>query len=528
MTTFSKYGSAAQLMGSNRLPVPDLLLSAAQRNPESICVCGRSLDDGAVTYAGMANLVGRFTQQLAALGVKSGSHVSIMLPRSLAYVVAYFAALARGAVVVPLGPELTEREVAADIAYCDVEFAICNSRTAIRHPQGIATLCADTVPVDGSLGSPANSDGFSILEESISSIDCSAPALMLHTSGSISRPKRVVLSHANLTSNALAHAASIDARDRDRVLIALPMHFGYCNTAQLLAHIGTGGTLVFAPEGFSPAAFCRSVERYAVTTTTLVPAMMYAIDSHDDLQSHNLSSLRCITFGGGHTNPGLLRRLAARLPDVDFIQTYGQTEAGPRVTTRRRSEKKPHSVGLPIPGVRISIRDNGDRELDCGQEGEVCVRSPGVMLGYYKRPEETAAVLSDGWLHTGDLGYISPEGELELVGRLRNMIIRAGVNIYVEQIEEFLIGHPAIAEVAVTSEPHELQGEVPVALLVPSSRGPVDDGELLSFCRTGLASYKIPIRFEWVSALPRTYNGKIARSDLGKSRVAERQRALSS
>lgn len=489
--------------------IPSLLLDAARKTPDAVMLSAAAdIGECPVTFARLAGVVAVVCRQLADAGVGSGSHVSIMLPRSLSYVVAYFAALSRGAVAVPLGPELTAQEVFADLNYCDVTLSVCNSQTARKHP------AIPKVLVDAKADWVSGMDELTEWARCIDQVDPAKAALLLHTSGSMSHPKRVALTHANVVSNARAHADSICARASDCVLIALPMHFGYCNTAQLVAHVDKTSRLVLAGDGFSPASFCRAVERHKVTMSTLVPTMLHALAAFERLGSYDLSSLRCIAFGGARMEPAVLRRLAVRLPHVDFVQTYGQTEAGPRVTARHRAETDPNDVGTPIAGVTISIRGPDDRALGPGEVGEVCVRGPGVMLGYYKRPQDTAETLRGGWLHTGDLGYINAQGGLELAGRIGNVIIRAGMNVYPEQIEEFLASHPSIAESAVLGEPHPIQGEVPIALLVPSAAGPVGDDELFRFCRKGLAAYKIPVRFEWRRELPRTYNHKISRGEL--------------
>jgi long-chain acyl-CoA synthetase len=482
-----------------------LLADQARRTPNEIVVrCqGRS-----TTYSELTDSALALATALAARGIRAGDHVSICLPRSERYLLAYFAIAALGAVIVPIGPDLTAREIASDIGYCDVRLAITDAPGRSKHPNDVPVLILEPMvdvhpPRDGSRAAlPAPM------------ADPNSPAILLHTSGSLGRPKRVVLSHGNVLSNARAHARSTGFVRSDRVLITLPMHFGYCNTAQILCHIALGGRLVLLPHLFTPASFCAAVEREGVTTVTLVPTLIHALAAYEGMAAHDLSSLRTICFGGGPIAPDVLARAARALPHVEFVQTYGQTEASPRITTMRQAQSAPRCVGQAIAGVSLTIRDETGAVLPPRAIGEICVSGPGVMLGYYRREAETADVLRNGVLHTGDLGYLDETGRLFLVGRRRNLIIRAGINIYPEEVEEHLKSHPDVSDAVVLGEDDESAGEIPIAIVVPSTGRAPSEPELLRHCRTGLAPYKIPARFILRAQVPRTYNGKVAREQL--------------
>ncbi|HEX2095587.1 MAG TPA: class I adenylate-forming enzyme family protein [Longimicrobiaceae bacterium] len=502
----------------------DVLPAAASRHPRHTALVYGS---ERISYAGLCERARRVAAALRSHGVEEADAVGIRLPRSPEYVAAYFGAAMAGAVIVPLNPELTPRELCDDLDYCDVRLLVTDgadpellreleSRCPSLHTVLLVPGAGEGSPPPGAsrlrmypLGPAGGEEG----EVSPPAVDPGRLALLLHTSGTTSAPKRVMLSHRGLLANARSHSASLRLRPEDRALVALPLFFGYCNTAQMLSHLLLGGTLVLLPGPFTPGKLCRLVESERVTTFTAVPTLLFYLLRYERLAEHDLSSLRFVSFGGSVMPPERLEELARVLPGVGFAQTYGLTEASPRITTLPPEEAhaRSGSVGRPIPGVEVRIVDEAGYPREAFRTGEVVVRGPSLMLGYYRRPEATAQVLRDGWLHTGDLGYLDGEGYLYLVGRKKNVIIRGGVNVYPEEIEEYLLRHPGVAEVLVERDPHPIQGEVPVARIVLREGASLRDAELAAFCRRGLTALKVPTRFELVSALPRTYNQKLRR-----------------
>jgi long-chain acyl-CoA synthetase len=321
-----------------------------------------------------------------------------------------------------------------------------------------------------------------------------------------------MLSHEGLVVNQWAHAQSVGLRSSDRALVTLPLYFGYCNTAQILAHLALGGFLVLAPYShFAPVAFCRLIEEHGVTVTTVVPAMLEMLVGLRNLRRFDLSSLRMICFGGSGLSEDRQAVVQAALPHVELVQTYGQTEAGPRVTTLRGPDAagRPGSAGFPIAGVTVDVVDDAGLPLPTGLAGEVRVRSPGTMLGYYRQPEKTAEVLTANGLLTGDLGRLDADGFLYLVGRRRNLILTGGINVYPEEVESYLEESPGVAEALVYGQAHPILGEVPVAEVVP--RRPVSAEEILLHARKGLALHKVPRAVRLVKALAKTPSGKKVR-----------------
>jgi long-chain acyl-CoA synthetase len=241
--------------------------------------------------------------------------------------------------------------------------------------------------------------------------------------------------------------------------------------------------------------------------------MLHTLVQNPPAEQHAISSLRYVCFGGGPMPVETLRRLIEGFPGVGFVHTYGQTEAAPRVTALLPQDRlgRLGSIGKPIPGVSVRLLSDDGKIAAPGEIGEIVVQGPNVMLGYYKRPADTAQVLRPDGLWTGDLARMDADGYLYLIGRRKNIVISGGINIYPEELEECLLGHPAVQEVVVMGEPHDVLGESPVAFVVRKPGTTASAEELLQHCATRLAQYKWPSRIEFRDSLSKTYNAKIKR-----------------
>lgn len=332
---------------------------------------------------------------------------------------------------------------------------------------------------------------------------------MLQTSGTTNNPKKVMLTHKNIISNIISHSESVGLTEKDKVLISLPMFFGYCNTSQFLTHMYLGGTLHILGNFFQPHQVLKVLEEEKISSYTAVPSMLLMLlKNKSRLSNYRLPHLKYIFFGGGIMPIKELKKLMDKFPHVQFIQTYGQTESSPRVTALlgEDSKKKVGSVGKPIPNVEIKIVDEYGRQLKSGQVGEIIVRGDNVMKGYYKSKEATTQAIIDGYLYTGDLGYIDEDGYLFLKGRKKSLIISGGINIYPEEIEEKLLTHPNIINVVITGKTDKIYGEIPVAFI--EKKGQITKEDVIKYCEKFFSSYKIPKEVTFVQTLERTYNGK--------------------
>jgi fatty-acyl-CoA synthase len=337
------------------------------------------------------------------------------------------------------------------------------------------------------------------------------PAQIQYTSGTTGFPKGAQLTHRGLANNARLYAHTIGAGPADIWVNPMPLfHTAGCGLATL-GPLQTGGTQILPP-GFDPAAMLALFEAEHGTIMLSVPTMLNRMLNHPDAEVRNLSSWRLATLGGAPVPPELVRR--AQKLGLKVGIGFGQTEASPYVTHTLPDDPHPDwvsTVGRPLPGVEVRVIDPRSREtVPRGTIGEICARGYGVMTGYFDDPEATAEVLdADGWLHTGDLGSMDARGYLWIEGRLKDMIIRGGENIYPREIEDLLYTHPGVLEVAVVGVPDSDLGEVVAAYVQARAGYQLDESELDAFCQSHLAAYKVPRVWRFVDHFPLTGSGKI-------------------
>lgn len=441
--------------------------------------------------------------------------IAIFINNSINYAIAYFGILFAKRVIVPIGIQAKEPEILGTLMYCEIDLIITDSKNkdfiincVSQYQFAIMIYIVDIGEVICVNQRKEFIKKSSCLLMSDGEEDV---VIMLHTSGTTSNPKRVMLTSKNLISNVESNIESLSLTCKDKVLIALPMFFGYCNTAQFLTHVYLGACIVIFDKVFMPKQFFEIVEQERITNFTGVPTMLLMLLDYRYANKYDYSTLRYICFGGGIMPIEKLKQLIVKYPTVGFVHTYGQTECSPRVTALLPNEalKKIGSVGKTIPGVRVRIVDVNDNPVGKMETGEIVVQGKNVMKGYYKQIEKTNAVIRDKWLHTGDLGYFDKDGYLFLTGRLKNMLISGGINIYPEEIEQLLLQHENVVDALVEGKAHDLLGEVPVAKIVLKKE--VTVLELRKFCKEKMAQYKVPVEFEIVSKLDKTYNGKVKR-----------------
>lgn len=444
------------------------------------------------------------------------NNVAIFLPNSIDYVIAYFAITISKNVIVPIGVQSKPTEIINTIDYCEIDLIVTSyayreivCKCLEKYSFTVAVLFVEDGTIEKfNIDKSQKSKSNSIVDGD----DSDMVVIMLHTSGTTSKPKRVMLTHKNLICNIESNIASLNLSAEDITLISMPMHFGYCNTAQLLTHIYLGASIIILDGVFWPKHFFEIIQKEKVTNFTGVPSMLLMLLDFRYANSYDITCLRYICFGGGNMPVDKLKLLIEKFKTVGFIQTYGQTEASPRLTALlpEDSVTKIGSVGKPIPNVSLKIHNDSGEEVDSNVIGEIVAEGPNIMKGYYKQPKITEETLRFGCLHTGDLGYFDDDGFLYLSGRKKNMMISGGINIYPEEIEEVLMGHIAVSECCVIAEEHSLLGEVPVAKIVLKDSA-YSGNDFRNYLHKYLSDYKIPIRFDFVDILPKTYNGKIRR-----------------
>jgi long-chain acyl-CoA synthetase len=331
------------------------------------------------------------------------------------------------------------------------------------------------------------------------------PALYLYTSGTTGRPKGVVLTHQNLASNVDSCQKADKFDHNDSFLCLLPFFHTYAITGTILLPLLSGSKMVLV-DRFQATKVLGLIQEHKISVFLAIPSMYRVLAATEG--DFNVSSVR-FPISGGEPLPVAVADAFQKRFGVPIFEGYGQTEAAPVVTLNVPAARKLGTIGRVLPGVELQIWDEQNNVLPNGETGEIMVRGQNVMQGYHHLPEETAKTITDGWLHTGDLGKLDADGFVTITGRKKDLIISAGENIYPREIEEVVAQHPKVREVAVIGVKDEVRGEVPKAFVIVREGMTLDDKELRSYCRENLANYKIPKHIEFVADLPRTPTGKV-------------------
>lgn len=462
-----------------------------------------------LTYAQLELRARAFASLLAERGVKRGDVVAIMLPNSVAFVVALFGSWLAGAAVTPVNPTFTAREF--DYQVTDAHAVVVVGALPAGSEVDVPLVSAAEVVA-------ASGDDKPFTWDSIAPDDI---ALIIYTSGSTGRPKGVLLDHNNLTHMATMIAAQNELTVNDHCLLILPLFHVNSICASLLASLSAGAQVTLL-ERFDPDTFIDAVNRLHPTYFSAVPAILARLVEQPADREFDTSSLRFALCGAAPASLELLAKCEQRF-GIAILEGYGLTEGTCASAANPLSGlRKQGTVGPALAGQRIIVADAEGNPVPVGERGEVLISGPTVMRGYLNNPEATAAAIRDGWLHTGDVGILDADGYLTLVDRLKDMIIRGGENIYPKEIEAMLATHPSVLESAVVGIPDDTYGELPYAQVVLDPNAPpVTSDELLAHARTGLTKVKVPVAIEIVADLPRNPVGKIDKPGLRRL-LAER------
>jgi long-chain acyl-CoA synthetase len=477
-------------------------------------------DSQRMTYAQLNAAAGAFGDGLARLGVQSGDKVALMLPNVPEFIIAYFGTLKLGGCVVPINTLLKASEIAYQLEDSDASTLIVDESVlpdARQALQGVEA-CRHAV-VRGTIA-PSGWHLFgALLEAGGATFDTvqSRPddtAVILYTAGASGRPKGAELTHFNMFFNAVLTADRLcKLTPEDVSLAVLPLFHAIGQTCVMNATLYSGGTLVLLPR-FEPDKVLQSIQHEKVTVLIGVPTLFWYLQHYPAADRYDWSSLRLCASGAAALPAELARRFEERYRRPIF-EGYGLSETSP-VTSFNPLDRPPKlgSIGLPIYGVQIKIVDENDRELPTGQVGEIVIRGHNVMKGYYKRPGATGEAMRGGWFHSGDLGRKDSEGYFYVVGRKKDLIIRGGLNIYPREVEEVLLAHPAVAEVAVVGVPDEIMGEEIKAFVVLEQEEAADAEDLIEYARKRLAAYKYPRSIEFRTELPKDAASRVIKRQL--------------
>ncbi|QCI68322.1 class I adenylate-forming enzyme family protein [Phreatobacter stygius] len=504
----------------------DLVADQAARRPDALALTARSAD-GAEQRLSYGELLAR-AQRLAAglrhLGVTRGDHVGMMMNNEAGVEAAVtMLALHRlGAVVVPVNTRFAADEIVYVVnkARLGLLIAMRDFWPLLQSLEPRLAGVRHVITVGGDAAS-APADWQRIFDEAPArhepwpSVPPDAMSEILFTSGTTAHPKGAVMTHGRSVISAYGFAEAMSLAETDVFQSFFPFFTTASLHCLLLPAWWAGAQAVLDPALDVPAIIGR-MERERTTKYIGAPAFYIFLLDHYDRSRHDLSTLTMFDYGGAAMPVEVIQRLAETFPHIELRQTYGMTESGPAGTVLKGEDgqAKLGSVGRPWPLTEVRVVDEAGAAVAAGTAGEIAIRSPSVMLEYYDEPVLTQKALQDGWLLTGDIGYLDAEGFLYHVDRKKDMIIRGGHNIGSLEVEEALFRHPAIQDAAVIAVPHPKLGEDIHAFVVPRPGRTVDAGALQAFCRDKLADYKIPRRITFTDALPRGPMGKVLKSDL--------------
>lgn len=454
------------------------------------------------SYADVRAQASAVRAALLRAGIRRGDHVALLLPNGPAFVAGYLGILSLGAVAVCINPMLAEAEQ---------DFILADSacRLALAAGEGGERLGIPTLDVEAEATALAP-------EWSADDVPDAHPAVIVYSSGTTGRPKGVVLSHGNVAFTARAKVRYMGVGAEDRLLLFLPLHHCFGQNAIMLPAFFAGATLVLHRR-FDRAAVLDALRADGVTMVFGVPTTFLALLDHVD--PGDCPTMR-YWFSAAAPLPLEVEARWRQQSGLPIYQGYGQTECSPFATYNGEPALRPGRVGAAIDGVDLRIVDPSDgREMPLGEAGEVILRGPNVMLGYWNRPDDTAKAIREGWLHTGDIGRLDVDGYLSVEDRLTDLIIVGGRNVYPAEVENALYGHPAVAEAAVYGVPDPFLGEEVWATVVLKAGQSVDADALEALCRRTLAGYKVPTAISFAPMLPRNPTGKILKRELRSAAV---------
>lgn len=555
------YGDVPHQLAYPECSLYDAIMATVRRVPDAVAY---DFLDVTATYREFGHLIDQVADGLASLGVSQGDRITIALPTSPQGVIAFYAASRLGAVSAMIHPLSTAPEVERLVTLSHSRFALTVDALYDRFRASLGRTPLETLILTriSDVLTPLRKLAFWVVQgrknpavprdapvrwwkELVTGSFPPAPRLapdpnamagILYSGGTLGTPKGVMLSHRNFIADAMQLAAWVGLKDGDRILAALPIFHGFGLGALVNAGFITGCQVILVPR-FSAQIVAKLVRKKRPNMIAGVPTLYEAMNRDPNFQRADLSCLKAAFSGGDALPPAVKERfertVAERGGSVKLLEGYGLTEAVTGVTVMPLHAAREGSVGVPLPDMLVAIcRPGSDEELPVGEDGEICVHGPSVMLGYLDNAEATAGALQchrDGrtWLHTGDVGHRDADGFFYLRGRLKRMIKSSGFNVYPAEVEQVIDQHPAVAEACVTGVPDPSQGERVVAFVVLRAGytpSPALAQEIVAHCRDRLIKWSCPRDMEFRSELPRTRIGKVDFRALAPDRPAEAAR----
>lgn len=498
----------------------DAFYEAVRDKPEHLALVQ---DEEQLTYAELCAQVHKFANALTKKGLEKGDRVAIMLENGIEYVISYYAVLVSGGVVVQNNPKYTERELYYQINDSEAKMLIIADELSKQFP----TILEDTsIELIWYASSSKDSETSlrTVLEsndtefESASLDPTKDIAVLQYTGGTTGVSKGVMLTHSNIYANVAQTDAFLGVYSevgKERLLNVLPLFHVYGMTVSMNYMIYLQSTMHIVSK-FTSSETLALIEKYQITMFPGTPTIYVAVNHDEQVQEYDISSIHtCIS--GSAPLPVEVKSQFEQLTGAKVVDAYGLSEASPVTHSNPiNGVRKPGSMGLPLPNTAcktVSIAD-GVTELPVNEPGELIIKGPQVMKGYWNMEEETAIALKDGWLYTGDIAYMDEDGYFFIVSRKKEVIISSGFNIYPREVEEVIFNHPGVREVVAIGIPHAYRGETVKVFIVEKEGYTIEENEIIDFCKGKIAKYKLPTEVEIRAELPKTAVGKILRRKL--------------
>lgn len=535
-----------------KVPLQIFLQRAAEQNPDAACTI---FNGATISYSEMDTITDRLAAGLAGMGITKGDRVAVFIPNTPQFVMAYFAILKLGAIVVAINPLYTAREIVHQVNDAGAEVIVLmtnnyekikalQARTSLR--QIVATNLKEALPPhlrvlfgllrEKKLGFRvtlrdndrwmkdliAENQAAEKPDVEVTDLDT---ALLQYSGGTTGVPKGVIATHANLVANTYQIKTwnTETVEGREVVLMAIPLYHAYGMVVGMLYGIVTGAALVMVPDPRDIPNVLKNIQKYSTTVFPGVPALYSAINHNSDVAAgkYDLSSIKVCISGSASLHHETKERFEA-LTGGHLVEGYGLSET-PVATHCNPIQglNKINSIGLPFPDVECMIVDlkTASKQLGVGETGELCIKGPQVMKGYFNMPEETKNVLKKGWLYTGDIVYMDEDGFFFIVGRKKDVIKRGGFQVWPREVEEIIREHADVREVAVAGVPDKEHNEAIKVWIITTEGASLDLDDIREWCKDKLAAYKIPNLIECCDDLPRTSVGKILHRQLVEEHV---------
>jgi long-chain acyl-CoA synthetase len=485
------------------------LLDSASAHADRVVL---RLGEAATTYRELDQDSARVASLLRDRGVQPGDRVGVMLPNTPEFAAVYYGALRVGGMIVPMNPLLKAREVAYYLGDSGARLMFAWHGFADEASAGAKQAEAEAVVVDpatfGEVLASARPD------REVAERQEDDTAVILFTSGTTGQPKGAELTHANLARNTeVVRTDVLRLTAEDVIFGGLPLFHSFGQTCTLNAAVASGASLSLLPR-FDPVRALQILAGHRATVLMAVPTMYSALLASPDRAAYDVSALR-LCVSGGAAMPVEVLRAFEKAFGCPVLEGYGLSETSPVASFNHLDrERKPGSIGTPIRGVEMRVVDEQGAEVPQGQAGEIAIRGHNVMKGYWRRPEETAKAIQDGWFRTGDIGRVDEDGYFAIVDRKKDLIIRGGYNVYPREIEEVLYEHEAVADAAVIGLPHPELGEEVGAAVELKPGASVTAEDLRDHVKRQVAAYKYPRKVWIVEALPKSATGKILKREI--------------